>query len=253
MRDLLRDFKATLASHGVTAEVLEKDADPDEGYWPHFDVAVVVSCADLEEWSVVQPLVTSAVLELRRDLYLPSTLVCPEFGGRREDALAVEVQNSVFHLSQRYSEWFGDEQAEGAPAAVDGTLPAAVERASLALVRRSGLQYLQTLQPLTETFQRAYDETASTFADGLEQVRAHGEDAVIDILVEELSALADLVDAEQSSDGIPGFVAEPVLDNLQGAEPTPLVDTLLGIKFFAVQWTHDPAVADSLLIHGSDG
>jgi len=177
----------------------------------------------------------------------------PEFGGRREDALAVEVQNSVFHLSQRYSEWFGDEQAEGAPAAVDGTLPAAVERASLALVRRSGLQYLQTLQPLTETFQRAYDETASTFADGLEQVRAHGEDAVIDILVEELSALADLVDAEQSSDGIPGFVAEPVLDNLQGAEPTPLVDTLLGIKFFAVQWTHDPAVADSLLIHGSDG
>lgn len=252
MRDLLRDFKATLARHGVTAEVLEKDADPDEGYWPHFDIAVVVSCADLEEWSEAQRLVTSAVHELRKDLYLPSTLVCPEFGGRREGALAVEVQNSVFHLSQRYSEWFGDEQAEGAPAAVDGTLPAAVERASLALVRRSGLQYLQTMQPLTETFQRAYDETASMFADGLEQVRAHGKDAVIDILVDELSALADLVDAEQNSDGIPGFVTAQVLDNLQGAEQTSVVETLLGIKFFAVQWTHDPAVAASLLIHGPD-
>jgi hypothetical protein len=70
------------------------------------------------------------------------------------------------------------------------------------------------------------------FADGLEQVRAHGEDAVIDIRVEELSALADLIDAEQSSEGTPGFVAEQVLDNLQAAEPTPLVDTLLVIKFF---------------------
>ncbi len=247
MRNLLRDFNATLSSHGVSAEILERDADPDEGYWPHVDIAVVVACPDLEAWSEAQQVVTSALLDLRRDLHLPATLVCPEFDGRRERALAFEVQNRVFPLSQRYSEWFGDEAAEGATAAGDETLPAEVECAALALTRRSGLQYLQTLQPLTGTLQSAYDETATMFTDAIAQVRAHGDDQVIDAIVDELRALAGLVEAEQAPDGVPGAVAEEVLDSLRGAEQTPLVDSLLGIKFFAVQWSHDPEVAASLL------
>lgn len=253
MWNLLRDFKATLASHGVTAQVLEMDADVDEGYWPHFDIAVVVTCSDLEEWSVAHQVVTSALLELRKDLYLPPTLVCPEFEGRLERALAFEVQNRVFPLSHRYPEWFGAEDTESAPLAVEGTLPAAVERASLAFVRRSGLQYLQTLRPLAETFQVAYDGTADLFADAVDLARAQGADVVIETIVEELSALMDQVGAERGPCGVPGDVAARVLDNLEGAGGAPVVDRLLGIKALAVQWTHDPTVAASLLARGSDG
>lgn len=250
MRNLLQDFQATLASHSVTAQVLQKDADPDEGYWPHIDLAVVVTCTDLADWSGKQQIVTTALLQLRKDLYLPPTLVCPEFDGHRERALAFEVQNRVFPLSHRYPEWFGDEEAKGAPLAVEGTLPAAVERASLAFVRRSGLHYLQKLRPLTKTLRVAYDGTAALSADALEQVRAHGDDAVIDTIVEELSALIDLVAAEQGPDGVPGYVAAQVLDSLEGVGNTPVADSLLGIRFFAVQWTHDPVVAASLLGQG---
>lgn len=249
----MREFDATLASQSVTAGALERDADPDEGYWPHFDLAVVVTCADLEEWSEAQQIVTSALLELRKDLYLPPTLVCLEFQGRRERSLAFEVQNRAFPLSQRYLEWFGDERADGARVAVEESLPTAVERASLALVRRSGLQYLQTLRPLTETLLAAYDETWTIFADAVERVREHGNDPVIDTIVKELAALADLVEAEQGRDGVAGYVAEKVLNNLQGAEQTPVGDTISGIKFFAVQWTHAPAVAASLLRRTPNG
>lgn len=252
MRDLLDNFNATLSSHGVSAEVLERDADPDENYWPHADIAVLVACPDLKAWSEAQQVVASALLELREDLYLPATLVCPQFDGRRESALAFDVQNSVLPLSQRYSDWFGGEAAEGATAADEGTLPAEVERAALALTRRSGLQYLQTLQPLTESLQAAYDETATMFTDALAQVSAHGDDVVIDAIVDELHALARLVEAEQAPDGTPGAMAEEVLDSLQGAEQTAVVSSLLGIKYVAVQWSHDPEVAASLLDQGLD-
>ena len=178
---------------------------------------------------------------------------CPEFEGRRERALAFEVQNRVFPLSHRYPEWFGAEDTESAPLAVEGTLPAAVERASLAFVRRSGLHYLQTLRPLAETFQVAYDGTADLFADAVDLVRAQGADVVIETIVEELSALMDQVGAERGPCGVPGDVAARVLDNLEGAGGAPVVDRLLGIKALAVQWTHDPTVAASLLARGSDG
>lgn len=242
MENLLQDLKSTLSSHGVIAQVLQKDADPYENYWPHFDLAVVVKCTDIDQWWKQVSIVQSAILDLRKDLDLPPpTLVCPDFRGRREPALAFDMQKPTDPLSQRYQQWFGDQQATHA-------LLEAVERASLAILRRSGLHYLESLRPLTTAFQAAYDDTAVMFEDALEQVRAQGDDPVIDFISEMLSTLMDLVESEHALDGIPGAVADQILDrNPEGPIAlTPAAGPSLA-KMFAVLWTHDPAEASSLL------
>jgi hypothetical protein len=235
MRAILDTLDASLASAGVQAQVIERDTEPNEGYWPYTDFAVLVECTTVLEWTQLVEPVVEAVLAARSNHHLPSTLICPVIAGVREPELAMKVHSSAYHLNDRYYDWFPDEQPR------DETvedLPSDVQRALLAVARRSGLNYLATRRELSDDFQTAYDATPTQFGDALNRIRSYGDDACIDTICEELFALADLVDAETAEGDTPGKVASDYLDALASKESV-IANTVIGLRLASIQWTHD--------------
>jgi hypothetical protein len=235
MRSILETLDASLASVGVRAEIIEGDTDPLEGYWPQVDFAVLVECSTVLEWMQLVERVVEAVLAARSNHHLPSTLVCPVIAGVREPELAMKVHSSAYHLNDRYYDWFPAEQPR------DETiedLPSDVQRALVAVVRRSGLNYLATLRELSDDFAAAYDATFAQFGDALDRIGKYGEDASNDAIYDELSALADLIDAETAEGGTPGKVASDYLDALASKESV-VTNTIIGLRLSSIQWTHD--------------
>jgi hypothetical protein len=148
--------------------------------------------------------------------------------------LAFEVLTSVHLHSPKYVTWFpDDDQGEEAD-----TLPSDVGAALGALIRRSGLQYLEARRTLTPGLQAAYDATETTFNESLQRVRDRGDDECVDAIVGELASLALLVNDEAAVDGTPGDFAGTVLNTTIEIE-SDVVHTVLGLRLCAVQWTHD--------------
>lgn len=232
-RNIVENVERRLADLSVTADVLQGETELHESYWPHADFAVVVECDSVLEWVGVQQAVATAIQKAREDLYFPATLVCPSIRGRREPVLAFEVMTSVHMHSPKYATWFPDDQSVDAD-----TLPSEVDAALGALVRRSGLHCLEARRTLTPGLQAVYDETQTTFNASLQRIRDCGDDKCVDAIVDELESLAILVNYEIASDGTPGDFADAVLNTTIETE-SDVVNTVLGLRLCAVQWTHD--------------
>lgn len=232
-RSIVEDVERRLADLSVKADVLQGAAELQESYWPHADFAVVVDCDSVLEWVGVQQAVASAIQEVREDLYFPATLVCPSIRGGREPMLAFEVMTSVHMHSPKYVTWFPDDQS-----AETDTLPSDVGAALGALIQRSGLHYLEARRTLTPGLQAMYDATETTFNESLQRIRDRGDDECIDAIVGGLASLAILVNDEAADDGAPGDFADAVMNTAIETE-SEVVDTVLGLRLCAVQWTHD--------------
>jgi len=233
-RNIVEDVKRRLAALNVTAHILEGTTELHESYWPHADFAVIVECDSVLEWVTVQQPIATVIQEVREDLYLPATLVCPSIRGRREPLLAFEVLTAVHLHSPKYIAWFpDDDQSEEA-----ATLPSDVGAALGALIRRSGLHYLEARRALTPGLQAAYEATETTFNESLQRIRDCGDDECVDAIVGELASLAILVNDEAALGGTPGDFASTVLNTKIEIESN-VVHTVLGLRLCAVQWTHD--------------
>ncbi|MGL5824479.1 MAG: hypothetical protein ACRCYU_06550, partial [Nocardioides sp.] len=233
-RNIVEDVERRLADLNVTADVLQDTTELHESYWPHADFAVIVECDSVLEWVTAQQPIATAIQEVRKDLYLPATLVCPSIRGRREPALAFEVLTSVHIHSPKYATWFpdDDQNAEG------DTLLNDVGAALGALIRRSGLHYLEARRTLTPGLQAAYNATETTLNESLQRIRDRGDDECVDVIVGELASLATLVNDEAAVDGTPGDLADTVLNTTIEIE-SDVAHTVLGLRLCAVQWTHD--------------
>lgn len=241
-RNIVEDVKRRLAALNVTAHVLEGTTALHESYWPHADFAVIVECDSVLEWVTVQQPIATAIQEVREDLYLPATLVCPSIRGRREPVLAFEVLTTVHLHSPKYIAWFpDDDQSEEA-----ATLPSDVGAALGALIRRSGLHYLAARRTLTPGLQTAYDATETTFNESLQRIRDRGDDECLEAIVREFASLAMLVNDEAAVDGTAGDFAGTVLNTTIEIESA-VVHTVLGLRLCAVQWTHDIETAILML------
>lgn len=233
-RNIVEDVERRLPDLNVTADVFQGTTELHESYWPHADFAVVVECDSVLEWVKVQQPIATVIQEVRGDLYLPATLVCPSIRGRREPALAFEVMTSVHMHSPKYATWFpDDDRSDGGD-----TLPSDVDAALGALLRRSGLHYLAERRTLTPGLQAAYDATESTLNEAIERLRDRGADECVDAIVGELASLAMLVNGEAGDEGTPGGFADTVLNATMESE-SDVVHTVLGLRLCAVQWTHD--------------
>jgi hypothetical protein len=233
-RNIVEDVERRLADLNVTADVLQSTTELHESYWPHADFAVIVECDSVLEWVTAQQPIATVIQDVRGDLYLPATLVCPSIRGRREPALAFEVMTSVHMHSPKYATWFpDDDRSDGGD-----TLPSDVDAALGALLRRSGLHYLAERRTLTPGLQAAYDATESTLNEAIERLRDRGADECVDAIVGELASLAMLVNDEAGDEGTPGGFADTVLNATMESE-SDVVHTVLGLRLCAVQWTHD--------------
>ena len=233
-RKIVEDIKRRLADLNVMADVLEGTTERHESYWPHVDFAVIVECDSVLEWVTIQQAIATAIQEVREDLYLPATLVCPSIRGRREPLLAFEVLTSVHLHCPKYVNWFpDDDRSDDAD-----SLPSDVDAALAALIRRSGLHYLEARRTLTPGLQAAYDATETTFNQTLQRIRDRGDDECVDAIVGVLASLAMLVNDETAVDGTPGEFAGTVLNTTIEIE-SDVVNTVLGLRSCAVQWTHD--------------
>ena len=117
-------------------------------------------------------------------------------------------------------------------------MPRDVDAALGALIRRSGLHYLEGRRTLTPGLQAAYDATETTFNESLQQIRDRGDDECVDAIVGELASLAMLVNDEAAVDGTLGDFAGTILNTAIEIE-SDVVHTVLGLRLCAVQWTHD--------------
>ena len=67
---VLENLAAALEAGGVTAEIRHRDTDPDEGYWPPTDIAVLVECENTVEWAERSQTIVDAVLVARVDTHI---------------------------------------------------------------------------------------------------------------------------------------------------------------------------------------
>lgn len=246
LRDLVEDTEKRMRALNATAQVLTMNADPDEGYWPHTNLAVVVECETVLEWAAAQDGIVTAVLEAREGVHLPATMVCPSIQGKREPALAFEALSSAYPQAPSYATWF----PEDSPHEDNDTLQADISTATAALMRRSSLHYIDTLHPIGAELLAAYAATETQFNEAYQRIRNRGDDLCIDAIFSELAGLAQLVADELADSGKPGNVAAALMNMLTETE-SDVASTVVGINLCAVQWAHDIPTAVGMIGEGN--
>jgi hypothetical protein len=239
---LLENLGAALAAGGVTAEIRHRDTDPDEGYWPPTDIAVLVECENTVEWAERSPTTVDAVLASRDGTHMESTLICPVIAGKREPLLAMKVHSSAYYLNDRYYDWFPDEPVR-APDADD--LLADIDGAVGALVRRSGLNFLAIRRELSPELQKAYEQTEETVSGACERIKGRGDDACITEIVGVIGNMVTLVADERAGTDTLGQFAAEFYDSLDSKQSV-MTEMATGLRLAAIEWMHEPQRAVEL-------
>lgn len=233
---VLDNLAAALAAGAVTAEIRQRDTDPDVGCWPPTDIAAVIECDNTAEWAERSQTIVDAVFAARDDTHMESTLICPVIGGKREPILAMKVHSSAFYLNDRYYDWFPDEPVR-APDADD--LLADIDGAVGALVRRSGLNFLATRRELSPELQDAYEQTEDFVVGALERIKGRGDDPCIKEIVGVTLNMVALVEDERAGNETLGQFAAQFYDSLDSKQ-SDVTEMASGLGFAAIEWMHDP-------------